>query len=115
MTMVSVETYGDINSRSEISGRGADVIAELLSEGVETVVYVPGWMVDDYALDPVAGGKTLYVASVTDYSDAAWMLSQPDGSTEFVAKSQAVVFQRASDSIQSPQQGLDQFERGESR
>lgn len=112
--IVHVESYDDLDSQSKITSRAADVIAELFSEGIETVVYIPGWMADDTDLDPIAGGKTLFVADVKDYSEKSWMVSQPDGQAEFLAKSQVRVFQRATDTIDSPQQGLDQF-AGDSR
>lgn len=109
MTRVRVESYDDLYSRSEISGKGADVVAELMSEGIDTVVYIPGWMTDTHSLDPISGGKTLFVGTVEDYSKKAWKVTQSDGTSEFVAKSQAVVFERESDEIESPQQGLGEF------
>ncbi|MFD1646672.1 hypothetical protein [Haloarchaeobius litoreus] len=114
MTRVPVESYDTLDSTSEISGKGAAVIAELMNKGIDTVVYIPGWMADDNDLKPVAGGKTLYVATVEDYSAKAWKVSQSDGTSEFVAKSQAVVFDRRSFEIETPQQRLGEF-AGESR
>lgn len=102
--IVYVESYDDLDSQSKITTRAANVIAELFSEGIETVVFVPKWIGDDTELEPISGGKTLFVADVEDYSEKSWMVSQPDGQAEFLAKSQARVFQRVADTIDSPQQ-----------
>jgi len=115
MTRVLVESFDDLEARSEISGKGADVVAELMNEGIDTVVYIPGWMADTHGLDPISGGKTLFVGTVEDYSAKAWKVTQSDSTSEFVAKSQAVVFERCSDGIKSPQQGLNKFSAGDSR
>lgn len=109
MTRVHVESYDDTGARREISGKAADVIAELMSEGITTVVYLPRRMYDFHCLDPISGGKTLFVGTVEDYSADAWKVTQTDGTSEFVAKSQAVVFQCEVDEIETPQQGLGEF------
>ncbi|MFC7018550.1 MULTISPECIES: hypothetical protein [Haloarcula] len=115
MTVVTIESYSDLESCYEISSKGADAIAELMSEGIETIVFVPGWMADGTSLESIAGGKTLFVAEVEDYSSKSWLVTQPDGQSEFLAKSQVVVFESASETIDSPQTGLDKFAKGESR
>lgn len=115
MTRVNVESYDDLDSCQKISSKGADVITGLFAEGIETVVYIPGWMADDTDLNPISGGNTLYVGSVEDYSAKAWKITQFGGKTAFAAKSQAIVFERASDEIKTPQQGLDQYAKGDSR
>jgi hypothetical protein len=71
-------------------------------------------MADGCALDPVSGGKTLYVGTVDDYSEKSWRVTQSDGQSAYVAKSQTVVFERATESVGSPQQALDAF-AGDSR
>lgn len=113
--MIQVDSYDDLASHPRISSRGADVVAELLDEGIESVIYVPGWMADDCDLTPVSGGKTLYVGTVEDYSEKAWQVTQSDGASDYLPKSEAVVFESATDTIDSPQQGLDEFSVGGSR
>lgn len=113
--IVHVESYDDLDNQSKITTRAADVIAELFSEGIETVVFVPKWIGDDTELEPISGGSTLFVADVKDHSEKSWMVSQPGSQAEFIAKSQARVFQRAADEIDSPQQGLNAFATGDSR
>jgi|AntDeeMinimDraft_4_1070355.scaffolds.fasta_scaffold02242_4 hypothetical protein len=113
--IINVDTYEDLSSCQRISGKGADVIAELMNEGIETVVFVPKWMADHSDLDPISGGDTLFVVDVKDHSEKAWKVWQPGSQAEFFAKSQARVFQRTTDNIESPQQGLDAFTAGDSR
>jgi hypothetical protein len=115
MTRVIVESYDDLDSCREISGKGADVVAELMNEGIETVVYIPGWMADDLCLEPISGGKTLFVGFVEDYSEKSWKVHQDGARHAYVAKSQAVVFESESGEIETPQQELSEFAVGDSR
>ena len=113
--IIHVESYSDLEDHPKIRSRAADVITELFSEGIETVIYIPKWIGDDTELEPISGGDTLFVADVKDHSEKSWMVSQPGSQAEFIAKSQARVFRRATDEIESPQQGLDAFATGGSR
>jgi len=115
MSRVVVESYDDLTSQSEISGKGADAVADLLNNGVDTVVYIPGWMYDTHCLEPISGGKTLFVGLVEDYSEKCWRVHQEGVRHDYVAKSQAVVFERGSDEIETPQQELTEFTAGDSR
>jgi hypothetical protein len=113
--IINVDTYEDLSACQRISDKGADVIAELMNEGIDTVVFVPKWLADDISLESISGGDTLFVGSVKDYSDKAWMVSQPDNQSVFIPKSQSRAFKRTTDNIDSPQQGLDAFSVGDSR
>ena len=112
-----VESFDDLDGHRILSGCGSDMVATLLSEGVQTVVHIPVWLVEDKRVETVTGGGTLAVGTVEDYSEKAWQFVQNDEQPVFLPKSQVHVF-RAGDvdgGIETPQSSLHAFQVGGER
>jgi len=113
---VIVGGFGDIDDAPDLTGRDKHRVAAIFDqEAWEFVVWLPDWVLEDKRLQTVSSSKNVVVGKLTDHSDKAWRIEQRhirnDVDGEFVPKSQAVVFERArgTDSVESPQSGLDAF------
>lgn len=106
-TPVRVATTADIlTAHGQITGRDAEVAAELLSDGADAVVWLKPWLAEEKALAYAPGDVTVAEVSLERETDKAWCVRQ-EGEV-WVPKSQTVLFRRADgvDRVESQQQRL---------
>jgi len=116
---IVVGEYANIESAPDVDDRDKHRVATIFTEQEwDYVVWVPGWLLEDKDVETVEASDHLAVGDVVDYSERAWAISQPHlhtpESTEFLPKSQAVIFERLPDveAVETPQSGLAAFAGG---
>jgi len=110
MTVAEVETAADLES---IPGRDREAVATLLSEGAPGVVFLQSWLAGEKSLTPTNAHPQLFVGEVENYSEKAYQVNQPElGNSDYVPKSasEASVLAEGVDHVETPQQGLGEFE-----
>lgn len=109
----TVAEYDDLAAVDTPTDRCRTHIALLLSEGASAVVWLPEWLVGDKDLVASDTHPQLFLGDVYEYSDDALAVEQPGGGTEYLPKSEAEAFRLADDveRVETPQAGLDRFER----
>jgi len=108
--ITEVETAADL---SAIPGRDREAVATLLSEGAPGVVFLQSWISGEKSLEATNAHPQLYVGEVENYSEKAYQVNQPElGNSDYVPKSASEAFVLADgvDSVETPQQGLGEFE-----
>jgi hypothetical protein len=106
-TPVRVATTEDIHgAHDEITGRDAEVAAELLSDGADAVLWLMPWLTDEKDLAYAPGDVTVAEVTVERETEKAWCVRQ-EGEV-WVPKSQSVLFHPAEgvDRVDSQQQRL---------
>lgn len=125
MTDDTVTVHGFEDIEEHISERRALDVVRVFNEGAETVMVVEPWLlkqrsgleeageqgivVDDSGLTPVDGTDNVFAGTIESQSEKAWLFATGEAS-DWIPKSQSVVFQRFRESkIETPQRGLGDF------
>lgn len=107
----AVETADDLES---IRGRDREAVATLLTEGAPGVIWLQSWLAGEKSLTSTSAHPQVYVGDIYDYSNKAFRVDQPErGNSDYVPKSASEAFVLADgvDRVETPQSGLDRFER----
>jgi len=111
MSITHVETADDL---SAIPGRDREAVATLLSEGAPGVIWLQSWLAGEKSLTAAENHPQVYVGEIVNYSEKAFQVNQPElGNSDYVPKSASEAFVLADgvDTVETPQSGLDRFER----
>lgn len=98
----------------DLTDRDKQRVATIFTEqSWEYVIWIPTWLLEDKApIETVESSEHLAVGDIDDYSEKAWQFGQPHRNqprTQFLPKSETIVFERGAESIETPQQGLAAF------
>lgn len=119
--LVTVDSYGDLARRPELAGREVDVAAGQIADWPSddwVVAWLPQWLLEEKreetGLQPVAGCETI-VAGEKQAETAKAVLVEADGGEAWLPLSVITRFEPADDqvTIDIPQRGLGDYERGE--
>lgn len=107
---ISAETFDDISAH--LPPRESEGVTRALNAGAASVLVVEDWLVDEKDLDPIDGQRRVFAGDIERETEKAWLVST--GSVEdWIPQSQAILFERGTDEIETPQRGLAEFERPE--
>ena len=117
---VAVDSYGDLAQRPELAGREVDTVAGQIADWPSddwVVAWIPQWLLEEKreetGIQPVAGCETVVAGEQQAETDKA-VLVEADGGEVWLPKSVVTLFEPADAdvSIDIPQRGLGEFERG---
>ncbi len=107
----TIESYHDIASH-DLKDSTSEHITNLLNSGLQHVVHVPEWLVEKEDLPTVGPDENLMTGRVEDHSEKSISVTTHD-TEHYLPKSRVTVFERGSERIDSPQQGLTDFAGGD--